>query len=489
MMSMPDPTLLWYDYETTGVDRALDRPMQFAAQRTTLNLEPVDDPINLFCGLPLDVLPQPVACLLTGLTPQQVAHDGLDEAEFAGTVRAVLAAPGTCSVGYNSIRFDDEINRHLFYRNFFDPYAHAWADGTTRWDIVDLARACYALRPDGIEWPRRDDGHPSFKLEHLASANRLEQSRAHDAGSDVTATIELARLLRSRQPKLYDWHFKARDKNVVAARVTPALKGMEPLVHVSARYPAEGGCLALVVPIAESPGRKPGSAWIVADLGVDPAGWMHLEPEDMRERLYTRREDLPEDVTRPPLKTVQANRSPFVAPANVLRPEDAARLGVDVGMALRHLAQLRTCDGLAGRIQAAHEDATGQATPVTDPELELYAGFFSDDDRRTCARVRNATPEALGGEGFHFRDSRLTELLLRYRARNWPRSLSSDERARWHDYVHDKLCGKGPERALTLERYRGELARLRAETPAGPGQAVLDQLTAWGVRVADEFDL
>lgn len=486
---MTDPTLLWYDYETTGIDPAVDRPLQFAAQRTTLDLEPVGEAIDLHCVLSPDVLPHPEACLVTGITPQQVAQAGLPEGVFAGRVQAELARPGTCSVGYNSVRFDDEVNRHLFYRNFLDPYAHVWQDGTARWDIVDLVRACYALRPEGIEWPRYADGKPCFRLDQLAPANRLDQARAHDAVSDVTATIALARLIRRLQPRLYDWHFEARDKTAVAARLQPALRGMEALVHVSPRYPSERGCLALVVPLAEVPGRKSGTAWIMADLEVDPAQWMHLSPEDLRERMFTRRDDLPEDVARPPLKTLQANRAPFVAPRAVLRAADAERLGIDVCAGLEHLEMLRTCPGLGERVAAAFRDDAGARPPYADPELALYGGFLNDVDRRGCDRVRRMTPDALRNAGVHFDDPRLRELLFRYRARNWPESLDGDEATRWQGYVRDKLCGRIDDRMLTLDQYRADIARLRASTPAGAGQALLDQLDAWGTEIASRFGL
>ncbi|TAM11536.1 MAG: exodeoxyribonuclease I [Nevskiaceae bacterium] len=487
--SPEDPTLLWYDYETTGIDPAVDRPLQFAARRTTLALEPVGAPVNLWCRLPPDVLPHPEACLLTGIAPQHVERDGLAEAEFAAQIHAALAQPGTCSVGYNTVRFDDEINRHLFYRNFFDPYAHTWQDGTSRWDIIDLVRGCYALRPEGIEWPRYEDGRPCFKLDRLAPANRLDQAHAHDAGSDVTATIALARLIRSRQPKLYEWHFAAQDKNVVAMRMQPALQAAEMLVHVSSRYPSERGGLALVVPLAQVPDRKPGSAWIVADLTIDPEAWMQLAPDDLRERLFTRREDLPDDVTRPPLKTVQANRVPFIAPPSVLRDADAERLGIDVAAARRNLETLRACSGLRERVEAVFRDGVAAHPAHTDPELALYGGFLNDADRRACERTRNMAPEALRAPGVHFEDARLRELLFRYRARNWPDSLGADELPRWQDYVRDRLSGRIDDRMLTLDQYRAAIAQLRETTLAGAGQAMLDQLEAWGMDTAARWGL
>ncbi|MBS0431428.1 MAG: exodeoxyribonuclease I [Proteobacteria bacterium] len=484
---MTAPTMLWYDYETTGTDPVRDRPAQFAAIRTDMDLAPVGEPSVHYCAPAPDVLPQPEACLITGIAPQDVARNGLIEAEFAGAVHDLLAEPGTCSTGYNAIRFDDEINRHLFYRNFFDPYEHTWRNGNARWDILDLTRACYALRPEGIEWPLREDGAPSFKLEHLASANHLEQQRAHDALSDVHAPIALARLLRDRQPRLYDWHFALRDKKKGVAMLASALPGMQPLLHVSGRYPPARGCLAMVAPLAEHPDRT--GTFIVADLGVDPAVWVDLEPDELVERMFTRREDLPDDIERPPLKAVHANRSPFLAPVETLRNADTARVRLDAERCLRHLDTLRASAGLRERVQQAFA-ARADAWPArSDPELSLYSGFPSDAARRRMDKVRVTPPARLAATDFNFDDARYDELLFRYRARNWPDTLDAGERERWRAFVRDKLNRETETTMLTFEQYFATLARLRGEIAPGPKQALLDRLQAWGETIAAEYGL
>ncbi|HET7562198.1 MAG TPA: exodeoxyribonuclease I [Rhodanobacteraceae bacterium] len=482
---MPTPTLLWYDYETTGTDTVRDRPAQFAAIRTDLELRAIGEPESFHCAPSRDALPHPEACLITGITPQDAARDGLLESDFAGRVHELMAQPGTCSVGYNTIRFDDEVNRNLFYRNFFDPYEHAWRNGNSRWDIMDLARACYALRPDGIEWPTRDDGMPSFKLDQLAPANQLAQKRAHDALSDVEATIALARLLRAQQPRLYDWYFKLREKKAVTAMLASALPGMQPLLHVSGRYPPARGCLAMVAPITEHPDRA--GTFIVADLGVDPDAWIDLDPDDLVERMFTPRDDLPDDIVRPPLKEVHANKSPFLAPVETLRGTDVARVALDPDACLQHLDCIRSSEGLAERVRRAFAASANRWPEREDPECRLYAGFASDGDRRRCAKVRATPPARLGSTDFAFDDPRYPELLFRYRARNWPETLSPDEASRWRNFVRDKLNRETETTTLTFEQYFATVARLRAETPSGPGQVVLDQLQAWGATLRDEI--
>jgi len=473
-------TFLWHDYETTGADTRRDRPAQFAAIRTTLDLEPLGEPVSLFCKPAADVLPHPEACLITGITPQRMQREGVIEAEFAARVNEQMAEPGTCNVGYNSLRFDDEITRHLLYRNFFDPYEREWKDGNSRWDLIDLARMTYALRPDGIEWPRRDDGSPSFRLEHLARANRIAQARAHDAVSDVEALIGLARLLRVRQPRLWEFYFKLRRKQAVFELLDVAR--MTPLVHVSSRYPANRGCLALIAPLAMHPSLPNGV--IAYDLDVDPAPLLELDADDIADRVFTARADLPDDVERIPLKTIHANKSPALAPMSTLKGVDLARIALDPDRALAHLERLRDATGLVAKLHAVFARADTRDAPV-DPELALYGGFLPDADKRLLREVRTTPPEQLGRHAFPFRDPRYPELLFRYRARNWPETLDAGEAARWSDFRRHRLETQTPLTTLTRTDYFATIARLRAD-PALPNPQVplLDALESWGRDIA-----
>jgi len=477
---MATATFFWHDYETTGADPRRDRPAQFAGQRTTLELEPIGEPVVCFCQPAPDVLPQPAAALLTGITPQQCRREGLREAEFAGVVHDELAAPGTCGVGYNSIRFDDEITRHLLYRNFFDPYAREWENGNSRWDLIDLARLAYALRPQGIEWPRREDGTPSFRLEDLARANWLDQARAHDALADVQALIGLARRLREHQPRLFAFYFDLRRKQRVFELLDVAR--MAPVLHASSRYPAARGCLAMIAPLATHPSQA--NAVIVVDLAADPTPLLELDSDEIAERVFVPREALPEDVARIPLKLVHANKSPALAPLTALSGVDTARISLDVERCLVHLDRLRAArDVLAPKVRAAFARQDTAPTAV-DPELALYTGFLPDADRRLLAEVRRTPPMELGRQRFPFRDPRYTELLFRYRARNWPETLDPDERECWERLRARRLTEPTDLTSITLADYLATLAALRRD-PAQAGQTVLlDALEAWGHEIA-----
>ena len=472
-------TFYWHDYETWGADPRRDRPAQFAGLRTDEDLKPVGDPLVLFCRPANDLLPHPDACLITGITPQGAEREGVVEAEFAHAIHRELVRPGTCSVGYNSIRFDDEVTRNLLYRNFFDPYAREWQNGNSRWDLIDTLRLAHALRPEGIEWPRREDGVASFRLQHLTAANGIEHAGAHDALADVRATLDMARLLRSRQPRLFDYSLSLRSKRRVADLLSEGI----PLLHVSARYPAELGCIAPVLPVAHHPVNQNGV--ICFDLRHSPGPLLKLDQEEIHHRLFSRAEDLPEGVERIPLKTVHINHCPILAPMETLSAEAAGRWRIEDSVITDHTRALQAANGLAAKVQQVHQLATFPAE--TDPDLMLYSGgFFPDSDRREMARLRGIAPEELRSQGFSFQDPRLREMLFRYRARNWPHTLSEDEREDWDAYRLQRLTEPDAGGGITIDLYQERLVELRAETGADPQLlTLLDELEQWAERVMD----
>jgi exodeoxyribonuclease-1 len=478
-------TFFWHDYETFGADARRDRPVQFAGIRTTLELETVGAPVMFYGQPPLEMPPHPDACMITGITPQLAAREGVSEAEFAARVHEQLAAPGTCGVGYNSLHFDDEFTRQMLYRNFYEPYGREWENGNSRWDLIDLVRLCEALRPEGIIWPTRADGSPSFRLEHLASANQLKQERAHDALSDVYALIDLARLIRVRQPRLWDWYYALRRKQKVFELLD--VVAMTPLVHVSSRYPASRHCLTLIAPLAPHPSR-PGEV-IVYDLATDPTAWLALDEDEIADRIFTARADLPEGIERIPLRTVRVNHAPALAPLSVLRGVDLARLQLDPARCLAHRDVLRSIDGLAEKLRRVFQHAAA-LPPPEDPELALYGGgFLPDADKRLLAQVRATPPEELGTRAFPFRDPRYPELLFRYRARNWPATLSADESARWDRFRQARLSKPTALTGLTLDDYFARLTELRNDPQAQDKLVLLDQLQAWGEQLAAGIDV
>jgi len=446
-------SIFWYDYETTGINPRCDRPLQVAGIRTDFDLNEIDEPVNLYCQPSDDILPHPAACAITGITPGRLAEQGLIEADFMTRVHAQLAAPGTCGAGYNTLRFDDEMTRYSLYRNFFDPYAREWQGGNSRWDLIDVVRAAYALRPDGLVWPKDDEGRVTLKLERLTAANGIDHGHAHEALSDVRATIALARLIREKQPKLYDWLFQLRSKQ----KVMDQIRLLQPMVHISGRFSAARNYVGVVLPLAWHPRNR--NALIVCDLHLDPQGLLDLDAETLRQRLYTRRDDLAEGELPVPLKLIHINKCPVVAPLSVLRPVDQQRLGLD--MALYQERALRLSDAQqVWRDKVSGIYANDDFSPSLDPEQQLYDGFIGDRDRRLCEQVRTADPEQLAQEQWPFDDERLPELLFRYRARNFPDTLSFEEQERWRIFCQKRLSAPQWGAPNTLESFLTDAAQL-----------------------------
>ncbi|MEE4662007.1 MAG: exodeoxyribonuclease I [Halieaceae bacterium] len=467
-------TFYWHDYETFGVDPSRDRPVQFAGLRTDEDLNVIGEPLVLFAAPARDVLPHPEACLVTGITPQRALAEGVPEYDFIRRIHEELARPGTCGVGYNSIRFDDEVTRYTLYRNFYDPYAREYKQGNSRWDLIDVVRMACALRPEGIEWPRDEDGRVSFRLERLTEANGISHAAAHDALSDVQATIAIARLLRERQPQLFDYALSLRSKDVALSLLD--LDAMRPVLHVSGMFGAQRHNIALVAPVVRHPVNR--NEIICVDLGADVSPLEDLNASELAARLFTPTDQLPEGALRPGIKSVHINRSPMLITPRVLDAAAAERLAIDADACLANQARLLAIQGLREKLTDLYRQR--QHAVVTDPDRMLYSGgFFSDADRRQMDRLREASQEALASESFVFEDDRLPEMLFRYRARNFPDSLSDAERAQWEEQRFQYLTEPDAGASITLEEYQERIQTLSAS--AGEAhKRVLDALQDYG---------
>ena len=475
-------TFLWHDYETFGAVPRRDRPAQFAAIRTDAELNEVGEPMMFFCRPAPDYLPSPEACLITGITPQQCLAQGLVEHEFAARIEEAFSRPGTIGVGYNTIRFDDEVTRFLFWRNLIDPYAREWQNECGRWDLLDVVRLAYALRPDGIEWPRKADGKPSFTLVDLARANGLLHESAHDALSDVRATIALARLIRTRQPKLFEFAFGLHRKDRVAAELgLPATReSAKPFLHVSGMFPTERGCLAVMWPLASHPANK--NELLAWDLAHDPAELAALDVATLRQRLFTRSAELPEGVLRLPLKGVHLNKSPMVVGSlRTLAPAMAERWGIDLEAAQRHAEHARALPDMSAIWSQVYERPR---EPAPDVDEDLYGGFVGNGDRRRLNQLRGLSPAKLAESRTGFDDPRLEELVFRYRARNFAETLDEAEVERWEAHRAARLL-EGEGGARNVDQLFAEIDAL-AESADERAEAILGALYDYAEAIAPE---
>lgn len=465
-------TFYWHDYETFGIDPSRDRAVQFAGIRTDGEFNIIGEPLVIYSKPASDVLPQPGACLVTGITPQVAREKGLPECEFIEKIHQQLAEPGTCTSGYNTIRFDDEVTRYTLYRNFYDPYTREWQNGNSRWDIIDMVRTTYALRPEGIEWPLREDGLPSFKLEHLTAANDIDHGAAHDALSDVHATIAMARLVRERQPRLFDYLLTHRDKRKAMSLLDIA--HMKPVLHVSGMFSAERSCTALIVPLVQHPSNK--NEVICYDLEVDPQPLIDMDVDGLRERLYMRNDELPEGMKRLGLTTVKLNRCPVLVTAKMLDRPTAERLHINVTQCREYRQKLQQINGLKKKLVEIY---SGRVLPeITNPDRMLYGGgFFSGKDKSVMDQVRAASPDKLREQTFVFEDARLPEMLFRYRARNYPESLTAEEMKNWQEFCFQHLTDPKFDASICMDQYLQEIEQLKArEDLSAQQRKVLDSL-------------
>ena len=471
-------SFFFYDLETSGIDPRSARIMQFAGQRTDLALKPIGEPVNHLIALTADVLPDPDAIMLTGITPQQTLAGGHTEAEFMRVFYEEVVKPDTIFVGFNSIRFDDEFMRFLHYRNFYDAYEWQWRNGCSRWDMLDVVRMTRALRPEGIEWPYDSGGKPTNRLALLSSINKLDHAHVHDALSDVKATIAVAKLIHVHQPDLFDFLLKARSKKAVAALVNAG----QPFVYTSGRYSSDYLHTTVVAKLSDHPQND---AALVYDLRVDPSPYLSMSVDELVESWRFTRD--PQGL-RLPVKTLKYNRCPAVAPLGVIKDAGAQeRLKLSLSEVKKHLALLRQHQaGFAKNVLAAlerldQEREASQVELVIDPlrvDERLYDGFIGDQDKNLMRTVRAANPSELGAPGPDFKDARLQNLLPLYKARNYPKALTPQERMEWDSFCHLKLFDAGDSSRAAI--FFNRLQELSATSPSKRQEYLLEELRLYG---------
>jgi len=478
-------SMLWYDLETFGIDSRHDRIAQFACIRTNERLEEIDDPVTLYCKPAMDYLPSPIACEVHGITPQAATELGVLEYDFAFRILQEFSVPATTVVGYNSIHFDDEFIRNLLYRNLFDPYSREYANGNSRWDTINLMRAAHDLRPDGIVWPQDADGTPVFKLEVLAKANGVLHESAHDALSDIRATISLARLVQTRQPRLYSWYFSHRKRESLKPLIDLAARKM--LLQTASEYTSAKGCTTFIAPVGMDPANR--NQLVAIDLRFNPEELISLTVEEIRQRVFAKAED--RVLPRVPLSRIKLNHCPFLAPASILNKAAEVRLGLDKELCADRLEIIARNPGLARKLVSVFDEPI-PPNDSDDPDASLYSGGFVQDlDRERCTKVHALIAEARkAGAGLEavkescyrmkFEDERIPRLMRRLFARNFPETLGPSERLKWRDFCTGRIQLPSREGATELSDYL-RLVETRLVDPGlpAPRRAVIHALLDW----------
>ncbi len=458
-------TFYFYDLETSGLDARYQRIMQFGGVRTDENLNPIGEPFQTLVRLTEEILPEPDAIMVTGITPQMTLAEGVSEVELIEYLNKEVFTKDTIVVGFNSIRFDDEFIRNTSYRNFYDPYEREWADGRTRWDIIDLVRMTRALRPESVEWPVDLEGNATNRLELLTKANNIEHSNAHDALADVMATIEVAKLIKAKQPKLFQHLLSMRDKKKAADIL--ALGSGQPVVHSSGMLRSENLSTSVFMPLVAHPTNS--NAILCWDLRFDPTPWKDADADEIARLAFSPWQELAKtDEQRIPVKAVHLNKSPAIAPMGVLDQASQDRINLTLAQIETHKKTLAKVKDLPERIAKAWQ--SNQFESPEDPEGRLYDGFISDSDKKEMIDIHKLSAEELKSASPNFSDDRLKQLWLRYKARNFPKTLTDEERTLWEQYRAQRIKS-GP--GMTLAKYMNRLASLAQENVKDKQKAFL----------------
>ena len=451
-------TFFWYDYETFGLSPKTQRIAQFAGIRTDEHLNIIDEHM-FYCKPTYDSLPSPEACSITGITPQICEKNGLIEKTFISTINNEFSVPDTCVVGYNSISFDDEFTRYTLFRNFLDPYAWHWQNGNSRWDILDVARFCYALKKDSsLKWHYDENNKPIFKLDKLAPANDIEHSDAHDALADVRATIGIAKIIKTTQPKLFDYALSLRDKREVSKKI----ELFSPLLHTSGIYSGKLSCTRLTTALAYHPEYSDRA--LVFNLDQDPSLLTELETEELKTLIFSKK--LPKGVDRLQIKELAFNKSPMFVP-NVYKLENKItdQLQIDIDKCMDNLSYIRdNKTQIKQKIKSIYTNDS-ERTPTLDVDQSLYDNFIDKADRLICNQIQNLSSDELRDFKPQFKDKKLSKLLLNFKARNFPESLTESEQEEWFEIVQSRVQN-GENGYLSLENFYKSLEKQKISTPS-----------------------
>lgn len=475
-------SFFFYDLETSGFDPRKARIMQFAGQRTDLDLKPIGEPVNVMIKMTPDILPEPEAILVTGITPQMTITEGLTEAEFLKLFNKEIVKPETIFVGFNSIRFDDEFIRFLNYRNFYDAYEWQWKDQTSRWDILDVVRMTRALKPDGIKWPFAPDGKPTNRLEYLSSINKLNHEAAHDALSDVMATIDVARLVKTKQPQLFDFLLSIRKKE----KVREIVDSGKPFMYTAGKYSSA----YLHTTAAVLLGRHAEQDYaLVYDLRVDPGPFLKMTVDQIIEAWQYTKDP---DAIRLPVKTLKYNRCPAILPGVVKDQETLKRIDLDLEAVGNNLSSIKKngkefVNKLFKAVKIMDDKRAKEQVSLVDNELtvdsRLYDGFVDGSDKSTMMSVRIADPDELTDKN-KFKDSRLNSLLPLYKARNYPKTLNNEEQFKWEAFCRLQLFDGGQNSKAA--KYFEKLEELSQKKLTPKQKYLVEELQLYGQSIIPE---
>lgn len=467
----------WYDLETSGTSNSQDQIYQFAAIKTDrdLNIIPHTE-VNIMCKPRPDVVPHPMAFLTHGIDINQLKMNGMTEFELAAFVHDyMLSSSGNIISGYNNMAFDDIFLRQLMYRNMQPPYEHEYKDGNSRFDAFKYIQMIYAFRPDILEWAKNEDGGVSMKLDAMAQANGIVHENAHDALSDVHATIGITKIVKERNPRSFDFFLNLMDKDLNRS----IMSRKQPLLHVSGIFGRDVRNTSMILPVAIDKGNK--NKFLCIDLRQDPTDMLAMSSAEIKKYLFTKRSELPEGHPIVPAIGVQTNNLPVIMDAkSTLSSGLADRLSLDLDACYQNMEKIQGNREFMTTLQNAFLNSK---EPPKDAYEQLYSnGFINNND----ARIRHTLTAVTGNNGnrdtfsietesthvaaMRMQDSiRHQELITRSKWGNFYQELiesenfSPAELYQWSKYLVSRLTSNEGHSGLTVDEYASELALVESE--------------------------
>lgn len=440
-------TYLFYDTETTGLNICCDQVMQFAAIRTDLALHEIER-VEFKVKLNPDVIPSPYA-LLTHRISIHDCNDGLSEYEAAKKIHALFNQPNTISIGYNTLNFDDELLRFTFFRNLLTPYTHQYANGCSRMDIYPCVVFYYLYHRDFLNWPSNDEGVVNLKLENLATANQLEQLKAHDALSDVEATIALARKLQMKQQS-WDYVRRYFNKNQELERLH---KLDRMALMINGRLGAKQHYQAPVINLGQHYHYR------------NQTVWLRLDDDKL---TATTRTNIPNNTW---VFRKKLTEPPFLLPLTTKTQRHLSEERLQ--LAEQNYRWLQAQPELLKDIKAYYLNYTYPSIENLDPDAALYeAGFPSDLDQRLCAQFHNADLHQKQHIVERLESPYLTRAARRLLSRNYF-NCAPDEDHR------EALVNYRLEKRYTAADALQDIAQLRNQTLDHEQQQLLQELEGY----------
>lgn len=451
-----------YDLETSGLEPAWNVPLQAAMIHTDAHLNPLGE-LSLRCRLPAHIVPAPGALLTTGIRPEQLEQAPLSSCEMLGIIAKALEAwaPATI-IGYNTLKFDEEMLRHAFFTHLMQPYATS-LNGHRRADLLTMVRAIAMLKPDALSIPLNGMGKPSFKLGEICRANgiALSEDEAHDAMADTKATLALLRHLREVAPKTVSTLLTLADKGVpnrmLASREVVLLEGLSKLTPV--------------VGVTVNP--EVATSWAAVDLTVDPADYLDLAVDEIV-ALFSARGVRP-------IRTVKTNAQPILVGyeqgCHALQEDQR-----DYALYHERAARIREHAGFRANLAAAMLARFADREPSSHHEATLYSGgFLSNDDARACARWHASPWEDRPAIAAGFSDERLKAFANRLTLMEAPQSLSPIAWQKGQAWLRERLMTETDVPWLTLPKALAEVATLRQtlQVEDAARHALLDAIERW----------